>query len=151
MALQTHEGTMGKSHIGTCFCGVVTIEVTGEPLEMGYCHCSSCRTHSGTPVSAYVLCSQGDVRITKGAEFVSRYQKTDMSDRHFCKKCGGHVLVSHPALGLTHVYPASFPTLTFKPTVHLNYAETVLPMKDGLPKLRDFPSAAGGSGETLPE
>jgi hypothetical protein len=27
----------------------------------------------------------------------------------------------------------------FKPKVHLNYAETVLPMKDGLPKLKDSP------------
>jgi hypothetical protein len=87
----------------------------------------------------------------EGTEFVSRYGKTEMSDRHFCKKCGDHVLVAHPALGLTHVYPASFPTLTFKPTVHLNYAETVLPMKDGLRKLRDFPAEACGSGETLPE
>jgi hypothetical protein len=142
---------MDKSHIGTCFCGAVTVEVTGVPLEMGYCHCSSCRLHSGAPVSAYVLCKQDDVKITKGAQFVSRYKKTEMSNRHFCKKCGGHVLVTHPALGLTHVYPANFPTLTFEPTVHLNYAETALPMKDGLPKLRDFPAAAGGSGEILPE
>jgi hypothetical protein len=35
--------------------------------------------------------------------------------------------------------------------VHVNYAETVLPMKDGLPKLRDFPAAFGGSGEMVPE
>lgn len=142
---------MDKSHIGACFCGAVTVEVTGVPLEMGYCHCGSCRAHSGAPVSAYVLWKQDDVKITKGAEFVGRYGKTEMSDRHFCKKCGGHFLVTHPSLGLTHVYPASFPTLTFKPTVHLNYAETVLPMKDGLRKLRDFPAEAGGSGETLPE
>jgi hypothetical protein len=27
----------------------------------------------------------------------------------------------------------------------------VLPMKDGLPKLKDFPSELGGSGETMPE
>jgi hypothetical protein len=27
----------------------------------------------------------------------------------------------------------------------------VLPMKDGLPKLRDFPSELGGSGEAVPE
>jgi len=27
----------------------------------------------------------------------------------------------------------------------------VLPMKDGLPKLKDFPEELGGSGETLPE
>mgnify|MGYP006899058352 CR=1 FL=1 len=28
-------------------------------------------------------------------------------------------------------------------------AETVLPMKDGLPKLKDFPAEFGGSGETV--
>jgi hypothetical protein len=39
----------------------------------------------------------------------------------------------------------------FKPKVHLNYAETVLPMKDGLLKLKDFPAEIGGSGESIPE
>ena len=105
-------GAMDQSHTGTCFCGAVTVEVRSAPLEMGYCHCSSCRSHSGAPVSAYVLWTQDDVKITKGMEFVGQFKKTEMSDRHFCKKCGGHVLVTHPGLGLTHVYPASFPTLT---------------------------------------
>ena len=41
--------------------------------------------------------------------------------------------------------------LEFKPAVHLNYEETVLPMKDGLPKLKDFPKEIGGSGEAMPE
>ena len=35
------------------------------------------------------------------------------------------------------VYAATLPGLAFKPGVHVNYAETVLPMKDGLPKLRE--------------
>jgi hypothetical protein len=35
--------------------------------------------------------------------------------------------------------------------VHVNYAETVLPMRDGLPKLKDVPSEFGGSGETVLE
>jgi hypothetical protein len=35
--------------------------------------------------------------------------------------------------------------------VHLNYEETVLPMKGGLPKLTDFPVEIGGSRETMPE
>ena len=43
------------------------------------------------------------------------------------------------------------PTLAFKPTVHLNYAETVPPVKDGLPKLSNFPTHAGGSGEVMSE
>jgi hypothetical protein len=35
--------------------------------------------------------------------------------------------------------------------VHLNYEETVLSIKDGLPKLKDFPAKIGGSGQVLPE
>jgi len=29
--------------------------------------------------------------------------------------------------------------------------QTILPMKDGLLKLKDFPAEIGGSGQTLPE
>jgi len=39
----------------------------------------------------------------------------------------------------------------FAPGVHINYAETVLPMRDGLPKLKDFPAEFGGSGEAIAE
>ena len=57
----------------------------------------------------------------------------------------------HPPLNLIDVFAATIPSLKFVPVVHVNYAETVLPMKDGLPKLKDFPSQLGGSGQTLPE
>jgi hypothetical protein len=60
-------------------------------------------------------------------------------------------MVDHPTLGFTDVYAAMLPTVPFKPSVHLNYAETVLPIRDGLPKLRDFPATVGGSGEVMPE
>jgi hypothetical protein len=73
-----------------------------------------------------------------------------MSDRRYCTECGGNVMVEHPTLGLVDVPAGILPTVMVKPTVHLNY-EDVLPMKDGLPKLKDFPTAIGGSGETLPE
>jgi hypothetical protein len=142
---------MPETHTGACFCGAVEIEVAGAPIEMGYCHCSSCRSYSGAPVSAFTLWQAGNVRITRGAEFLGRFNKTEFSDRRFCTKCGGHVLVGHPAFGFTDVHAATIPTLTFKPALHLHYAETVLPMKDGLPKFKDFPAHAGGSGETLPE
>jgi hypothetical protein len=57
----------------------------------------------------------------------------------------------HPPLGLVDVYAATIPSVKFVPVVHVNYAETVLPMKDGLPKLKDFPAEMGGSGVALPE
>ena len=62
----------------------------------------------------------------------------------FCTKCGAHVRIDHPKLGLIDVRAAAPQTVTFKPTVHLNYEETVLHIKDGLPKLRDFPKEIGG-------
>ena len=74
-----------------------------------------------------------------------------MSERGYCTKCGGHMTVEHPTLGLIDVRIGATPNFPFKPKVHLNYQETVLPIRDGLPKLRDFPSAIGGSGETMPE
>jgi hypothetical protein len=42
------------------------------------------------------------------------------------------------------------PTYRYQPTLHINYQETVLRMKDGLPKMKDLPEM-GGSRETLPE
>jgi len=48
-------------------------------------------------------------------------------------------------------YAAVIPSLKFKPALHGHYQETVLPMKDGLPKQRDIPKEMGGSGELLPE
>jgi hypothetical protein len=60
-------------------------------------------------------------------------------------------MTDHAGLGLIDVYAAVIPTVAFKPAVHLNYEETVLPMKDGLPKLKDFPKEIGGSGEPVPE
>lgn len=142
---------MAETHKGSCFCGAVEIEAAGEPLEMGYCHCASCRSYSGGPASGYLLWKAEDVRVTKGAELIGRFNKTGMSDRQFCTRCGGHVMSGHPGLGLTDVRPGTMPGVAFAPTVHLNYAEAIVPMRDGLLKLRDFPAEAGGSGEALPE
>jgi len=142
---------MSVSHSGQCFCGAVKVEVTGAPEAMGYCHCSSCRSWSAGPVNAFTLWKPDNAKITMGEEHVGHYQKTELSDRQFCKKCGGHVMTNHAPIGLVDVYAATIPTLEFQPGVHVNYAETVLPMKDGLPKLKDFPAELGGSGETIPE
>ncbi|MCB1354328.1 MAG: GFA family protein [Rhodobacteraceae bacterium] len=142
---------MAETHRGACFCGAVEVEVTGAPEAMGYCHCASCRSWSAGPVNAFTLWKPEAVKITKGEDKLGRYAKTEMSIRRFCTECGGHVLTEHPPLGLTDVYAATIPTVTFVPGVHVNYAETVLPMKDGLPKLHDFPAEFGGSGEVMAE
>ncbi len=139
------------TYTGSCFCGAVTLEVAGEPEGMGYCHCSSCRSWSGGPVNAFSLWKPETITVTSGAENIATFAKTPLSERKYCAKCGGHLMANHPPLGLVDVFAATLPGLPFQPGVHINYAETVLPMKDGLPKLRDFPAEFGGSGEAVPE
>ena len=142
---------MADTHTGACFCGAVEVQVTGTPEAMGYCHCASCRSWSASPVNAFSLWKPENVAVTRGQEFIGHYKKTENSDRQDCTQCGGHLMAHHPPFGLTDVYAATLPSLAFKPALHVNYAESVLPMKDGLPKLRDFPSELGGSGATMDE
>ncbi len=137
-------------HLGTCYCGAVEIEATGEPLDMGYCHCNECRRYSTAPVSIFTLWKPESVKITKGADLLGKFHSSELSDRRYCTKCGGHVMIDHPTLGLSDIR-VSLSGVTFKPTVHLNYEDKVMSIKDGLPKLKDFPAAIGGSGETMSE
>jgi hypothetical protein len=142
---------MTDTHQGQCFCGAVGVEVTGAPAGMGYCHCESCRHWSAGPVNAFTLWPPDAVRITRGEAHLAVHAQTPNSHRKWCTQCGGHVMTSHPPLDLVDVYAALLPTLDFAPAVHVNYAEAVLRIPDGLPKMKDFPAEFGGSGETLPE
>ena len=136
---------------GSCFCGGVQIEVSGSPEAMGYCHCDSCRQWSAGPVNAFTLWKPEAVRVTQGQDLLESYSKTPLSLRKWCRRCGGHVMGEHPQWGVVDVFAALIPDLKFEPAVHVNYAESVLRIQDGLPKLKDFPAEMGGSGETLPE
>ncbi len=138
-------------HKGSCFCGTVQFTVEGEPAAMGYCHCESCRSWSAGPVNAFSLWKPEAVRVTKGADKVGAFSKTPKSTRKWCNACGGHVFTEHPLWGVIDVYAASIPSLDFKPGLHVNYQETKLRMKDGLPKMKDMPREMGGSGVAITE
>jgi hypothetical protein len=140
-----------KTYEGQCYCGAVTIEVSGDPEGAGYCHCKACRSWSAGPVNAFTLWKPEAVKVTRGEDQIDEYNANERSYRQWCKSCGGHLLTRHPQWGLIDVYAATIPEFPFEPGVHVNYESTVLPMKDGLPKLKDFPEELGGSGETLAE
>ena len=140
-----------KTFAGQCYCGAVSIVVTGDSLGAGYCHCTACRSWSAGPVNALTLWPPGAVKVTQGEDQIGEYHQNELSYRQWCKACGGHVLTRHPQWGVVDVYAATIPSFPFKPGVHVNYASTVLRMTDGLPKLKDFPAELGGSGELLPE
>jgi len=143
---------------GSCFCGAVEFTLTGQPEAMGYCHCDSCRHWSAGQVNAFTLWKEDSFKINKGAANLGAFDKTAAvsnetgpSNRKWCKTCGSHVGIHHPAMELIDVPAVIIEGFTFNPGFHVHYQETVHPMKDGLPKFKDLPSEAGGSGEELPE
>ncbi|MEQ9547012.1 MAG: GFA family protein [Marinobacter sp.] len=140
-----------SQHHGSCFCGEVKFQVSGEPAAMGYCHCDSCRRWSAGPVNAFSLWPPSNFEVLAGEDHIGTFHLTEQSYRKWCKKCGGHVFTDHPTMGLVDVYVANLPDLDFKPALHVHYQESVLSIHDGLPKMKDVPAEMGGSGETLPE
>lgn len=74
---------------GSCLCGKVKFEISGEPYSLSYCHCSRCRKAAGV-FSAVLVGKAGDLRLTQGQEAIA---KTDPGpdwkfERCFCKECG---------------------------------------------------------------
>ena len=138
-------------HHGQCFCGAVEFIVSGKPVAMGYCHCTSCRQWSASPVTAYTLWPSGALKITRGADNLGSFTKTSNVVRKWCKSCGGHVFGDMTQVDMVDVFAPMLPTLKFEPTLHVFYGEKTLGIRDGLPKMKDFPKEFGGSGATLPE
>jgi CheY-like chemotaxis protein len=61
---------------------------------------------------------------------------------------GRHYLAS---FGETNPFAAVIPGFPYRAGVHVNYQEAKLPIRDGLPKLKDLPPEMGGSGVSVPE
>lgn len=79
------------SRIASCSCGGLRIEVQGEPLGVGICHCYACQQRTGS-VFAALASFAGPYQVTgearqyvrtgdQGAQFVFR----------FCPVCGSTV------------------------------------------------------------
>lgn len=142
----------------SCFCGAVQFALSGTPEAMAYCHCDSCRHWSAGPFSAFTLWKADAVHITRGLENIGAFDRnpgtgddTVVSERKWCKICGGHIYTEHPTMDLIDVPAVVIDDFDFAPGFHVHYQETVHPVKDGLPKFRDLPKEAGGSGVNLPE
>jgi hypothetical protein len=142
---------VATSRRSACFCGAVQIELSGSPAVQAYCHCSSCRGWLGAPIHAATLWPEANVRVVEGENKLGLFKKTEASHRQFCTVCGSPALIRHPALKMIDVPAGSIAGLAYQPTLHVNYGEKVMAVRDGLPKFKDFPKEFGGSGDQLPE
>jgi hypothetical protein len=77
---------MSETHDGGCLCGQVRFRVAGPAKWTAYCHCQSCRRHTGAPVSAFAGFEREQVRFTEGE--MARFASSAGVLRGFCARCG---------------------------------------------------------------
>ena len=98
---------MTERYQGRCLCGAVRFEATGAPKWVLWCHCESCRRHSGAPASVFVSFADDVVRVTTGE--IAKYQSSPGVERGFCARCGSTLTCSNAKLpGETHYHIGAF-------------------------------------------
>jgi len=73
---------------GSCLCGGVRYEVTGELGPVALCHCGMCRKASGSAFASNASVERDALRLTRGADLVQRYESSPGRWRCFCRVCG---------------------------------------------------------------
>ncbi|MDD9825072.1 MAG: GFA family protein [Gammaproteobacteria bacterium] len=92
---------------GSCLCGRVGYEITGNLGIFQYCHCSRCRKFTGSAHASNLFVSASQFRWLRGEAFVTRYEPDDAKyfATSFCKKCGSS-LPWAAKIGSTTIVPA---------------------------------------------
>ena len=75
---------------GSCLCGGVAYEISGNLGIFQYCHCSRCRKFTGSAHAANLLVAPAQFRWLKGETLVGSYipEETRHFATAFCSNCG---------------------------------------------------------------
>ena len=78
---------------GSCLCGSVQYEISGDPQKFYHCHCSRCRKASGTGHASNLLIKPGAIKWNKGEDLIKAYKIPEAKrfTRCFCSVCGSAV------------------------------------------------------------
>ncbi len=121
---------------GACLCGAVRFRVTGAPLWVTHCHCTSCRRASGAPMSTWVGVQDAQFALLGGEP--ARVESSPGVTRSFCASCGTPLTYQAERYpGEVHVMIGAFDDPgAFTPTHHVWTSERVpwLHIEDGLPR-----------------
>lgn len=99
---------MGERWEGGCICGAVRFVATGQPKWVAWCHCESCRKHTGAPVSVFAAFPRAAYSVTKGE--ITRFESSPgRTTRGFCARCGSTLTCESTRLPTeTHFHVGAF-------------------------------------------
>jgi hypothetical protein len=125
-------------HAGSCLCGAVRFEVTGELAPIQFCHCSQCRRASGTAFASNIPVAVEDFRIVCGEGRLKSYESSPGKERLFCADCGSPVIsraVRAPGMVRVRAGLLAEP-VSARPGFHFHTSSTASwwPITDTLPR-----------------
>ena len=77
---------------GGCQCGAVRYEISGPLENVVHCHCSMCRRLHGALFASFGDTDRDHMTI-HGEENLGSYESSPGLRRHFCRSCGGQIMV----------------------------------------------------------
>ena len=106
---------------GSCLCGTVVFEITGEFSHFFLCHCSRCQKGTGSAHAANLFSTTAVINWCSGQEKIKVYRvpKTQHS-RSFCSACGSAVPNVQMGGGLLVVPAGSLDSrISIRPNAHI--------------------------------
>ncbi|MFJ2683658.1 GFA family protein [Pseudomonas sp. NPDC087342] len=79
---------MDEFHQGSCLCGAVRYEVSGQLKAVSHCHCNKCRKAHGAAFATYASVPRSDISIASSVDALKRFQSSAGVTRQFCSNCG---------------------------------------------------------------
>jgi hypothetical protein len=76
---------------GSCQCGGVRFEVTGQFESLSFCHCATCKKISGGVGTANGRTRTENVTLLEGRELIQTFQPHEGSAKSFCRVCGSNL------------------------------------------------------------
>jgi len=86
---------MASEYTGTCSCGQVHFELSGDPHTVFNCHCTICRKMNGTAFTTYVVFDKTALKVTEGEGNIQAVEVGTHGIKHFCRRCGSPLYGLH--------------------------------------------------------
>lgn len=115
---------MTLTTLGTCLCGTVRFEISGEFESFFLCHCSRCRKDTGSAHAANLFSATAAITWLSGRDSIKTYRvPASRHQRSFCELCGS-ALPSMHGDGTLLVVPAGSldSEIDIRPTAHICFA-----------------------------
>jgi hypothetical protein len=85
---------------GSCLCGNVRYEISGEIGDIVHCHCLKCRKAYGSAFSSVAAVNDKSFTLL-GEGNLKDYESSPGKHRYFCLACGTHIYAKR--IGTEHI------------------------------------------------